>query len=137
VNFHFSANPIWLWLVHLFIGLGVNAGFRSPEDTKKTIMNPVASPTQNHPNEYVDRVRRIHLNDVENIPLFLFAGLLYVLTEPSQYWSGVLFFVYVLTRLLHFAAYLSAQMHEVRAMLWTPGSIILIYMTACVGARAF
>jgi glutathione S-transferase len=35
----------------------------------------------------------------------------------------------VVSRLLHFLAYLTAQTHEVRATLWTIGSLILIYMT--------
>jgi hypothetical protein len=43
----------------------VNAGFRSPEDIKKTILNPNPSSEQMAPNEYVDRIRRIQLNDLE------------------------------------------------------------------------
>jgi glutathione S-transferase len=35
----------------------------------------------------------------------------------------------VLTRLLHFAAYLSARTHDTRALLWTPGSLILVFIT--------
>jgi len=35
----------------------------------------------------------------------------------------------VASRLAHFAAYLTAQTHDVRALLWTPGSLILIFMT--------
>jgi len=33
-------------------------------------------------NEYVDRSRRIDLNDLENIPGFLAAGFLLVLSHP-------------------------------------------------------
>jgi glutathione S-transferase len=35
---------------------------------------------------------------------------------------------YVVTRLLHFVAHLTARTHDTRAMLWTPGSLIVIYM---------
>jgi glutathione S-transferase len=35
----------------------------------------------------------------------------------------------VVSRILHFAAYYSAQTHDVRANLWTIGSLILIFMT--------
>jgi len=35
----------------------------------------------------------------------------------------------VLSRLLHFAAYLSARTHDIRATLWTIGSLILVYMS--------
>jgi glutathione S-transferase len=35
-------------------------------------------------------------------------------------------------RLLHFIAYLTARIHDIRAALWTPGSLILIYMAGSV-----
>jgi glutathione S-transferase len=41
----------------------------------------------------------------------------------------VLLYGYVISRLLHFAAYLSARTHDTRAKLWTVGSLILIFMT--------
>ena len=44
---------------------------------------PQPDPAQLAPNDYVDRVRRIQLNDLENLPFFLVAGLLYVMTAPS------------------------------------------------------
>jgi glutathione S-transferase len=34
----------------------------------------------------------------------------------------------VISRLLHFGAYVTGQIHEVRATFWTVGSVILIYM---------
>jgi glutathione S-transferase len=116
----------WLTVVRM---MGASAGFRSPEDAKKTPINPNPKPGQVGPNEAVDRVRRIHLNDLENIPFFLAAGLLYVLTAPPLLLAQWLFYGYVVSRLLHFLAYLTAQIHEVRATLWTIGSLILIYMT--------
>ena len=116
----------WLTVVRM---MGAGAGFRSPEDAKKTPINPNPKPGQVGPNEAVDRIRRIHLNDLENIPFFLAAGLLYVLTAPPLLLAQWLFYGYVVSRLLHFLAYLTAQIHEVRATLWTIGSLILIYMT--------
>jgi glutathione S-transferase len=116
----------WLTVVRM---MGASAGFRSPEDAKKTPINPNPKPGQVGPNEAVDRIRRIHLNDLENIPFFLAAGLLYVLTAPPLLLAQWLFYGYVVSRLLHFLAYLTAQIHEVRATLWTIGSLILIYMT--------
>jgi glutathione S-transferase len=35
----------------------------------------------------------------------------------------------VASRLLHFAAYFTAQTHDTRAAFWTAGSLILIFMT--------
>ncbi|MCK3780161.1 MAPEG family protein [Ensifer sesbaniae] len=51
-------------------------GFRSPEDLRKTPLNPNQDPKQLEPNERVERIRCIHQNDLENIPFFLFAGYL-------------------------------------------------------------
>jgi glutathione S-transferase len=116
------------WLT-VFRMLQANGGFRSPEDIKKTALNPAPSLKQLEPNDYVDRIRRIQLNDLESVPYFLAAGLLYVLTDPSLLIARCLLFGFVVTRLLHFAAYFTAQVHDVRAALWTPGSLILIFIT--------
>ena len=62
--------------------LQVNGGFRSPEDLRKTPLNPSPDPKQLEPDERVDRIRRILLNELENLPFFLVAGLLFVLTGP-------------------------------------------------------
>jgi glutathione S-transferase len=105
-----------------------NGGFRNPEDLKKTMANPRPNDTQMAPNDRVDRIRRIQLNDLENLPYFLVAGLLYVTTAPSPLLAEILFYGYVVTRLLHFVAYYTAQIHDIRAALWTPGSIIIIFM---------
>src|SRR5437764_2143769 len=65
----------WLTVVRM---MRVKGGFRSPEDLKKTVINPSPSPRQLEPNEPVDRIRRIQLNDLESVPFFLIAGFLYV-----------------------------------------------------------
>jgi glutathione S-transferase len=69
------------------------------------------------------------MNDLENLPFFLVAGFLFVLTEPSLLLARVLLYGYVVSRFLHFAAYFTAQTHEVRATFWTVGSLIIIVMT--------
>ncbi len=107
----------------------VNGGFRSPEDIRKTPMNPRPDPAQLAPNEPVERIRRIQLNDLESLPYFLAAGFLYVLTGPPLLLAQVLLYGYVASRLLHFAAYSTRQIHEVRAAFWSIGSLILIFMT--------
>lgn len=116
------------WLT-VFRMMKVRSGFRSPEDLKKTPLNPAPHAAQTQPNEYVDRIRRIQLNDLENVPFFLAAGFLYVLTGPPLLLAEWLLYGYVVSRLLHFAAYVSEQAHEVRATLWTIGSAILVTMT--------
>jgi glutathione S-transferase len=114
----------------------VKGGYRSPEDAKRSLINPEASPEQLVPNEYVERSRRMHLNDCENIPLFLAAGLLFVAAAPPLWLAQALLYGYVVTRLLHFVAYITAQLHDVRAALWTPGSLAIIGMAGYVLVRA-
>ena len=116
----------WLTVVRMTQAKG---GFRSPEDLRKTLLNPAPDSAQLAPNEPVERIRRIMQNDLENVPFFLVAGFLYVLTQPSLVLAQWLLYGYVASRLLHFAAYVTGQIHDVRATFWTVGSLILIYMT--------
>jgi len=116
----------WLTVVRMTQAKG---GFRSPEDIRKTPLNPEPNPNQLEPNERVERIRRIMLNDLENVPFFLFAGLLFVLTGPSLTLTRWLLYGYVVSRLLHFVAYFTARTHDTRALFWTIGSLILIFMT--------
>jgi glutathione S-transferase len=116
------------WLTVVRMGQ-VKGGFRTPEDIRRTRLNPEPDPKQLEPNERVERIRRIQLNDLENLPFFMIAGLLFVFTEPSLMLARWLLYGYVISRLLHFAAYFTAQTHDTRATLWTVGSLILIYMT--------
>ena len=116
----------WLTVVRM---MKVRSGFRSPEDLKKTPLNPAPHADQLAPDERVDRIRRIHLNDLENLPFFLASGFLYVLTQPPLLLAQLLLYGYVASRLLHFFAYLTARTHDTRATLWTVGSLILIFMT--------
>ena len=115
----------WLTVARMIRAKG---GFRSPEDVKKSPLNSNPHAAQLDKNESVERVRRIHMNDLENVPFFLVAGFLFVLTGPSLLVAQLLLYGYVVTRLLHFIAYLTAQLHDVRATLWTPGSLAVIYM---------
>ncbi|MDX5359892.1 MAG: MAPEG family protein [Alphaproteobacteria bacterium] len=119
----------WLTVLRM---MQVKGGYRAPEDLRKTPLNPAPDPKQLAPDERVERMRRIHMNDLENVPFFLAAGFLYVLTGPSVLMAQVVLYGYVASRLLHFAAYATAQTHDVRATFWTVGVLILIYMTVAV-----
>ena len=108
----------------------VSGGFRSPEDAKKSPLNPNPEPGQLAPNEYVERSRRLNLNDLESIPAFLVAGLLFVLMGPPVMLAQVLFWAYVIARGAHFIAYATGQLHDVRATLWSVSSISVLVMAA-------
>ena len=104
----------WLTVIRMMKGTG---RLPLPEDLRATPLNPKPEPTQLAPNDRVDRIRRIQLNDLESLPCFLVAGFLYVLTEPPLLLAQCLLYGYVMTRLVHFVAYLTAQSHDVGAAL--------------------
>lgn len=52
-------------------------------------------------NETVERVRRAHLNDLENIPAFLIAAFFYVMSEPQPDVGFWLIRIAVVARILH------------------------------------
>ena len=115
----------WMTVVRM---MKAGGGFRSPEDAKKSPLNPKPDPEQLKVNEYVDRSRRINLNDLESIPGFLAAGFLLVLADPPLLLAQILIWTYVVSRAAHFAAYVTAQLHDVRAFCWTWGSLSVIAM---------
>lgn len=115
----------WITVVRM---MKVGGGFLNPEDKAKGWTNPKPRSGQLDPDDSVERSRRMHRNDLENIPMFLIAGLLFVLTEPSLWVAQWLFFGFVVTRLAHFWAYSTAKSHEIRATFFTIGSIIVIGM---------
>jgi len=68
----------WLTVIRM---MQVKGGFRSPEDLRKTPFNREPNPKQLEPNEHVERIRRIQLNDLENLPFFLVAAFLSLVFE--------------------------------------------------------
>lgn len=110
--------------------LKVSAGYASPEDLQQGIINKDPDPSQLEVNEYVDRSRRMHRNDLENIPAFWVAGLLFVAINPAIWLAQVLMYGFVVARLAHFWAYTTSQKHEIRATFYTAGSLIVVYMAS-------
>lgn len=117
--------------------LKANAGFRSPEDIKKSPVNPNPNPSQLEVNEYVDRSRRINLNDLESIPGFLAAGFLFVLVNPPLLFAQIVIWGYVIARAAHFLAYITAQLHDIRATFWSFSSIAVLTMAVYTFIQAF
>jgi len=112
--------------------LKVNGGWASPEDLRAGLINRDPRPEQLALNEYVDRSRRIHRNDLENIPAFFAVGLLFVIAGPSSLLANILMYGFVGARLVHTLAYATGQSHEVRATLYTIGSVAVIVMAVYV-----
>ena len=115
----------WMTVMRM---MRVRRGFASPEDLRRTTLNPVPDPGQLELDDYVDRSRRMHRNDLENIPAFLAIGLVFVTTAPPVWLAAVLMGGFVVARIAHSVAYATAQNHEVRAAFYTIGSVIVIAM---------
>lgn len=113
-----------------------DAGLVSPEDVAAGPFNKNPRPEQLEANDYVERSRRMHRNDLENIPAFWAAGLLLVAVAPPLWLALVLFYGFVLTRLAHTLAYATKRSHETRASFYTVGSVIVIVMALYVLAAA-
>lgn len=105
-----------------------DAGLLNPEDLLPGPANRDPRPEQLEPNDYVERSRRVQRNDLESIPAFLAAGLLYVAIRPAPALAFTLFAVFVIARLAHTIAYMTGQRHEVRATLFSIGSLVVVVM---------
>jgi len=113
----------WITVVRMFQSGG---GFLNPEDAAGGWANPQPRDGQLDAHEAVERSRRMHRNDTENIPVFLMAGFLFTLTQPPLWLAQALLYGYVVSRLGHFWAYFTARSHEVRASFFTVGSLIVM-----------
>ena len=115
----------WITVIQMMTKQG---GFLNPEDLAKGMTNPSPRRGQLDPLEAVERSRRMHRNDMENIPTFLVAGFLFTLTSPPLWLAQALFYGFVATRFAHFWAYFTAKSHETRATFFTFGSLIVMGM---------
>lgn len=109
-----------------------DAGLLNPEDLRPGAANRSPRPDQLDPHPGVERSRRMQRNDLENIPAFLAAGLLFVTVAPPHWLAVLLFAVFVLSRLAHTWAYATAQNHEVRAAFFSIGSAVVMLMALWV-----
>lgn len=95
----------------------------NPEDVK---VNSGASVVEvEHPD--VQRVKRAHLNGLENAVPFFILGFLYTLTDPSMTMASVLFLTFVGIRLFHAVFYLSAK-QPFRTASFAVGALVNIVM---------
>jgi glutathione S-transferase len=107
-------------------------GLLNPEDLLPGPSNRNPHPRQLELNDYVDRSRRIHRNDLENIPAYLAIGLLFVAVEPPFALAISLMALFVVARLVHTIVYATAQEHHIRAIPYTVGSLVVIFMAGYV-----
>ncbi|XP_015836906.1 microsomal glutathione S-transferase 1 [Tribolium castaneum] len=80
-------------------------------------------------NEHVERVRRGHRNDMENIYLFFVIGFAYTWTDPSPFFANLLFFIFTVSRLIHTCVYTVVIMPQpIRGRAWLVGFLVTGYM---------
>ncbi|XP_013144610.1 PREDICTED: microsomal glutathione S-transferase 1-like [Papilio polytes] len=96
--------------------------FSNPEDVKNfrgvvKLDDPV-----------VERTRRAHMNDLENIPPFWILGALYITTGPGLAWTTLLFRSFTVCRIIHTIVYILPVPQPSRAIAYGIPYIINWYM---------
>jgi len=77
--------------------------------------------------EDIERARRAHRNDLENILPFFGVGLLYALTDPSLFAARIYFIGYLLARILHSIFYIR-QMQPHRTIAFVVAMTLMLIM---------
>lgn len=117
----------WITVGKMLVTRG---GFRTPEDAEPSPLFFFVNESFLSSEEAVERSRRVHRNDLENIPAFLVAGFLFVFIDPSLTLAQWLMYGYVAVRLGHTITYEFAMVHDLRALCYVIGSVITAYMGA-------
>ncbi|GBD24836.1 hypothetical protein HRbin30_00149 [bacterium HR30] len=103
--------------------------FSTPEDYTAQGLSP-----RQVRDEDVERARRVHRNDLENILPFFAVGFFYALTQPSLGVARILFVGYLLARVLHSVFYLAA-LQPWRTLAFAVGQAITVVMLLITFAR--
>ena len=96
--------------------------FATPEDYALRNLAPAGVP-----DEDVERVRRAHRNDLENVLPFLVVGLLYALTGPSLAAARIYLIGFLVARTLHSVFYIRATQPH-RTIAFTVGMVLMLAM---------
>jgi uncharacterized MAPEG superfamily protein len=96
--------------------------FATPEDYALRNLAPAGVP-----DEDVERVRRAHRNDLENVLPFLVVGLLYALTGPSLAAARIYLIGFLVARTLHSVFYIRT-MQPHRTIAFTVGMVLMLAM---------
>lgn len=94
------------------------ASFGKGENSKKFLRT----------DDRVERVRRAHLNDLENIVPFLGIGLLYSLSDPDPFTAILHFRIFVGARIYHTVSYLLPLPQPNRALSFFTGFGVTLSM---------
>jgi uncharacterized MAPEG superfamily protein len=112
---------------------GKNAEVINPEDKKagsdqKVVYLEGSDPTQRH--------MRAHRNALENIPLFMITGLLFVLTRPSLAVAASIFAVFTVARIGHSICYVKG-IQPFRTITFVVGLLAQVVMLGVIVYKVF
>lgn len=113
---------------HTALTRGARRVVVNPEDV--ALDGRVSVAEVDHPD--VQRIKRAHLNLLENAVPFFVVGFLYTLTGPGVAMAAGLFGVFVVIRVLHAAFYLTAT-QPFRTASFAIGALVNLIMVALVG----
>lgn len=72
---------------------------------------------------------RAHLNDLENIPIFLFAALVYIATDPNPWIAENIFRAFTAARIAHTITYAVIPVPQpARVLFFGVGIVATVYM---------
>merc|ERR1712055_358910 len=84
-------------------------------------------------NDNVERVRRCHQNDIENIfPFAFLSGVYVVAANPSLFAAKCVFYGFTASRLIHSFVYLNQVPQPSRVLAFFSGLMINFYMIYCI-----
>ncbi|XP_076276131.1 microsomal glutathione S-transferase 1-like [Lasioglossum baleicum] len=99
--------------------------------SKRIFMNPDDAPHMKGAKVSDDpdiaRVRRCHLNDLENIPLWFIVTFLWLTTNPSAWLAGILIRTFVISRIVHTLSYAVVSKQPHRAISFMTGLAVTIF----------
>ncbi|XP_059474361.1 microsomal glutathione S-transferase 1-like [Neocloeon triangulifer] len=124
----FNAGLLVIKLFVVAFSTGVVRGSKkvvlNEEDSKRKGME---MSTEEHP--AVARVKRAHLNDLENIPAFLIISLVWIHTIPDIVECHVLMWLFTTARFVHTAVYAYYPVPQpARGICFIVGVLITLYM---------
>ena len=88
------------------------------------------------PDDTVERLRRIHRNDLENILPFVFLGMLYVLVGAPLSGIQIYGYTFLIARFLHSAFYF-VKVSKLRSLMFAINGLCLIGMCVQILIKAF
>lgn len=100
--------------------------FANEEDVSRKSAEEKKKMLRTHPD--VERVRRCHQNDLENIIPFVVIGLLYALTGPEFSTALLHYRLFAGSRIFHTISYVAALPQPSRALSWIVGMLVTFSM---------